>query len=178
MLIFLSAIKSPDDSVLFETIYKNYRDLMFHVASRILGDTRDSEDVVHDAFVGIIDCIDRLPRTPGPKMRAFAVAVTESRAIDLYRRRKRISFTNYDEAIGMPAFASPIDSALEGSAVAKAIASLPAEYRDVLLLRFDMDIPVKKLAPLLGKKEDAVYKLINRARERLAKELEKEGIEI
>ena len=43
---------------------------------------------------------------------------------------------------------------------------------------FVLDIPVKKLAPLLGKKEDAVYKLINRARERLAKELEKEGIEI
>lgn len=175
MLIYLAAIGSAEESLLFEAIYKNYRDLMYHVARRILGDDRDAEDIVHDAFVAIIDCLDRLPPEVGPKTRAFVVAVTESRAIDLYRRRKKLTFVEYNDALALPDFACPIEALAEGNAVSRAIAALPAEYRDVLLLRFDMGLPVRRLAGLLGKKEDTVYKLIDRARKRLALELEKEG---
>lgn len=178
MLIYLAAIESPEDSLRFEAIYKNYRDLMYYTARKILGDDKDAEDIVHDAFVAVIDCLDRLPAEVGPKTRAFVVAVTESRAIDLYRRRKKLTFAEYDDGLAIPDFACPIEQLAEGNAVSRAIAALPAEYRDVLLLRFDMGLPVRRLAGLLGKKEDAVYKLIDRARKRLAGELEKEGVEL
>ena len=175
MWIWLAAIESPEDSLRFEAIYRNYRDLMYYTARKILGNDKDAEDVVHDAFVAVIDCLDKLPAQVGPKTRAFVVAVTESRAIDLYRRRKKLACVEYDDALAVPDFACPIDQLAEGNAVSRAIAALPAEYRDVLLLRFDVGLPVRRLAVLLGKKEDTVYKLIDRARTRLAKELEKEG---
>ena len=176
MLAFLSVIESPEDSLRFEAIYRNYRDLMYYTARNILGDDKDAEDVVHDAFVAVIDCLDRLPMEVGPKTRAFVVTVTESRAIDLYRRRKKMTTVEFEEGIGLPDFSCPIEQLAEGNAISKAIAALPAQYRDVLLLRFDMDLPVRRLAVLLDKKEDTVYKLIDRARKRLAEELEKEGV--
>ncbi len=175
MWFWFAAIESPEDSMRFEAIYKNYRDLMYYTARKILGDDKDAEDVVHDAFVAVIDCLDRLPTQVGPKTRAFVVAVTESKAIDLYRRRKKLTFVEYDDALAIPDFSCPIEQLAEGNAVSRAIAALPAEYRDILLLRFDMGLSVRRLAGLLGKKEDTVYKLIDRARTRLARELEKEG---
>ena len=176
MLALLAAIESPEDSLRFEAIYRNYKDLMYYIARNIIGDDKEAEDVVHDAFVAVIGCLDRLPVEVGPKTRAFVVTVTESRAIDVYRRRKKVTMVEYEEGIGLPDFACPIEQLAEGNAISRAIAALPAQYRDVLLLRFDMNLPVRRLAALLDKKEDAVYKLIDRARKRLAEELEKEGV--
>ena len=50
MIIYLAMIDSPEGRHKFEFIYNRYKNLMFYTASKILGDTRDSEDTVHDAF--------------------------------------------------------------------------------------------------------------------------------
>ena len=51
MLVFyVSLIESDDNKTKFEIIYEEYKNLMYYVANQILGDTKDSEDVVHDAF--------------------------------------------------------------------------------------------------------------------------------
>ena len=54
MLIYLSMIESQDDGHRFERIYERYRNLMYHVAYRILRNPQDAEDAVHQAFVSII----------------------------------------------------------------------------------------------------------------------------
>ena len=53
MLIYLAVIDSPEGKIKFEIIYEQYKNLMFYTANKILGDTRDSEDIVHDAFLKI-----------------------------------------------------------------------------------------------------------------------------
>ena len=50
MLIYLCAIEGQDEKQKFEIIYEEYKNLMFYVANRILEDTQDSEDIVHQAF--------------------------------------------------------------------------------------------------------------------------------
>ena len=56
MIIYLAMIDSPEGRHKFEFIYNRYKNLMFYTASKILGDTRDSEDTVHDAFLKIMVC--------------------------------------------------------------------------------------------------------------------------
>lgn len=58
MLMYLTIIDSKEGQQKFEFIYNRYKKLMFYIANKILGDTRDSEDTVHDAFLKIIEIID------------------------------------------------------------------------------------------------------------------------
>ena len=63
MLIYLSLIEEDAEREKFEMLYDAYRNLMFFLANEILGDTQDSEDVVHQSFLKIIRRLsDRLTK--------------------------------------------------------------------------------------------------------------------
>ena len=89
MFLYLSLIDDEEDKSKFEIIYREYRQLMYYVADRILGDTKDSEDVVHDAFLKIIEHIEKISDPKCPQTRYFVVTIVERKAIDLYRQRQR-----------------------------------------------------------------------------------------
>ena len=88
MFIYLAMIDSPEEKLKFEIIYERYKGLMFYTANSVLGDTRDSEDIVHDAFLKIIEIIDEIDDPKSPQTRYLIVTITENKAIDLYRKRK------------------------------------------------------------------------------------------
>ena len=60
MLIYLAMIDSDADKSKFEIIYNSYKNLMLYQANKILGDTNDTEDVVHESFLKIIKIIDEI----------------------------------------------------------------------------------------------------------------------
>ena len=104
-----------------------------------------------------------------PKTRAYVVIIAESKAIDLLRLRKRLSPDIDIEMIPGPEIQIP-----GGSDLARAMSRLPARYREVLLLRFDMGYSTRELSRLFGMTQGAVQKLIWRAREALRQHLAKE----
>ena len=55
MIIYLSMIDTPEDRSKFERLYIEYRDVMYHVAYKILNNEQDAEDAVHQAFVKIAE---------------------------------------------------------------------------------------------------------------------------
>lgn len=69
MLMYLTIIDSKEGQQKFEFIYNRYKKLMFYIANKILGDTRDSEDTVHDAFLKIIEIIDDIKDVESPQTR-------------------------------------------------------------------------------------------------------------
>lgn len=46
MIVYLSMIETPEDRSKFERLYMEYRDLMYHVAFKILQNEQDAEDTV------------------------------------------------------------------------------------------------------------------------------------
>ena len=97
MLIYLAIIDSAENQSKFETIYYAYRDLMYYTANKILGDEKDSEDVVHDSFLKIIHILNKISIPTCPQTRALVVTITERTAIDLYRHRQRPTSVPFDE---------------------------------------------------------------------------------
>ena len=97
MIIYLAMIDSPEGRHKFEFIYNRYKNLMFYTASKILGDTRDSEDTVHDAFLKIIEIIDDITDVECPQTKSLIVTITENKAIDLYRKRQKRKTTPFEE---------------------------------------------------------------------------------
>lgn len=177
MLIYFSIIESDTDQSKFEIIYREYRDLMLYVANRILGDTRDSEDVVHQAFLKIIGVLEKIDEPKCPKTRALVVTIVERTAIDLYRRRRRENTVSLDEEyINVPDI-TQADASTDQTDLAAAMVSLPTRYREVLLLRYDSGFSNREIAGLLSMSEENVRKTIQRAKDKLGRILEEGGAE-
>lgn len=170
MLMYLSMIETPDDKAKFERIYNRYRNLMYHVAYKVLGNHYDAEDAVHQAFVAIIRHLEKIGDIDCPETRSFIVLITERKAIDLIRTSHSEKVIPLKEDLIGIEIPAPGDHGL-----ADALAKLPAHYREVLLLRFDNGYSTKELAQMLGMTESGVRKLIGRAKNALGRMLEEES---
>lgn len=170
MLMYLSMIETPDDKAKFERIYNRYRNLMYHVAYKVLSNHYDAEDAVHQAFVAIIRHLEKIGDIDCPETRSFIVLITERKAIDLIRTSHSEKVIPLNENLIGIEIPAPGDHGL-GDALAK----LPAHYREVLLLRFDNGYSTKELAQMLGMTESGVRKLIGRAKNALGRMLEEES---
>lgn len=175
MFIYLAMIDSPEEKLKFELIYERYKNLMFYTANSVLGDTRDSEDVVHDAFIKIIEIIDDISDPNSPQKRCLIVTITENKAIDLYRKRKVKTVVPFEEEyIGVPE-QSMINQIEENDRLVKAIALLPGKYREVLLLKYSHGYSMDEIAMILSMSKENVKKIIQRARKKLEKQLSEEA---
>ncbi len=89
MFLYLAMIDSDTDKSKFEILYSEYKNLMYYTANRILRNSRDAEDVVHQAFLKVIEILDTISSPRCHKTRALLVTITEHKAIDLYREKQR-----------------------------------------------------------------------------------------
>lgn len=171
MLIYLETIELPENRIKFEEIFYRYKNIMFRTASRQLWNREDAEDAVQQAFESIAKNIDKISAVDSPQTCSFVLIITERKAIDILRVNQRHAAAELDESIvGM-------DIPLPGdNGIADALASLPARYREVLLLKFDNGYSTKELSEILGISQSAAKKLVWRAKGALRDALEKEGI--
>ena len=176
MLVYLAMIESPDDRHKFEVIYNTYKQLMYYIASNILGDIKDSEDVVHEAFLKIIDIFEKIDNPTSPQTRSLIVTITENKAIDLYRKRKKINIVPFEEEyLGVPE-QSKIDQIANQEVIAIPILSLPGRYREVLLLKYAQGYSMDEIAVILSMTRENVKKTIQRARKKLEEILSAEEV--
>lgn len=173
MLIYLAMIETAEEQDRFERIYLKYRYLMLHVATKILQNHHDAEDAVHQAFLSVIQNMDKFSDVESPKTRSLLVIIVERKSIDILRKRQRENFVELNEDILGIEIPEPNDYGL-----ADAISRLPAHYREVLLMRYDNGLTNREIANLLGITESGVRKILGRAKRALRSELQKEGITI
>ena len=182
MSIYLAMIESSDDKSKFEQIYINYRQTMFYVANSILKDEHLAEDAVHQAFIKIIENLDKINEIKCPKTKGFIVIIVERTAIDIYRKRRRQYAIPFDEGIfGMEEMAAQADSSSEDARfnpIVAAIASLPINYSTVIKLKYSHGYADKEIAKILSISEENVRKRIARGKKKLAKILKEMEINI
>ena len=168
MLVYLAVIDEPAQKTKFETVYHQYRGLMYYVAYRILNNPSDAEDAVHDAFIKIAENMKKISDPVCPKTQSYVVTIVENKAIDLYREKQRRNVLPLAEEYIGAAPAAEIERLAERDTLAAAIASLPPRYRSVLLLRYDCGYSNAEIANILDTTEPNVRKLIQRAKEKLS----------
>ena len=95
------------------------------------------------------------------------VYASTRKAVDQLRARKRLASEAELEALPGPEIPLP-----GGSDLARAMAALPARYRQALLLRFQMGYTTRELAGLFGMTEASAGKLLWRAKQALKGKLE------
>lgn len=162
MLVFPHDAETSEKHSKFDTIYLRYRDKMFACAYSVLHNEADAEDAVQMAFVKIYECIDLVPALSDPRLGGYLNTIVERKAIDIYRKNKRIvPLSEADSAAGIQ-----IDCT-DAGVLAQCIAALPANYRQVVLLRYAGGYSASETAYMLGLSTANVRKLEQRAKAKL-----------
>ncbi len=183
LMMYLSMMETPEEQSLFEQLYYTYRKQMFFVSIGILHDEILAEDALQEAFMGIAKQITLFRDMPDNKAKAYVLTASKNAAINVGKQEER--FQKQQTAFDDTAFVSRQDQVLDEQiyketcqVLQSVISALPAFQRDILMLRYSLDMNCSQIANALGKNASTVRKELSRARKALRKGCQKEGIEI
>lgn len=78
---------SFDDRVFFETIYEEYKNLMFYTARKYINSQSECEDIVQDAVERLLHNIDTIRKIPSSGLRKYIVLTIKTAYLDAERRK-------------------------------------------------------------------------------------------
>nr|WP_296109067.1 sigma-70 family RNA polymerase sigma factor [uncultured Terrisporobacter sp.] len=173
MLIYLSLLDSEEEISKFELIYSTYKKQMYYTANNILKDSHLAEDAVHNAFLRIINNLEKIEDINSHKTKGLIVIIVKNVSIDIYRKNKKerdntIFIDDLDDINGYDEINKNEIGDLE-----IAISKLPENYKQVFLLKFSHELTDNEISEILDIKPDNVRKRISRGREKLKNILKK-----
>lgn len=181
--MLLMQIENQDDRLRAERLYEQYRYLLYSEAYKILQDKHLAEDAVQQSFIKIINNLHKIDENNCPRTRNFLVIICVNVAKSIYNKSLYLNKQDYavedidtdiaDNRNG------PLDILVDKDSVKQitgAIEALSPIYRDALLLKRAYGYSLKEIAELLEIPEETVKKRLARARKKLSRVLEKEGI--
>lgn len=149
--ISLLAAAARGDKQAFERIYRAYKDDLITIAAFILRDRQAAEDVLHDVFVSFARRAGKL-RLRGT-LKGYLLTSCVNRARDLLRRqdRERLRSCALNDLPSLAAGPAEVAAIAQDSGrVRAALASLPAEQREVVSLHIHGRLKFREVAALLG----------------------------
>jgi len=167
----------------FDRLVEQYEASLFNYANRILGNAFDAQEVVQDAFLRAHDAITRQyesERVAELNLRPWLFRIV--RNLSFNRRRGGAGkldapLASFDDGrIGplVPActVSAGIEREQEKEALDRAIAKLPEESRELIVLRFMEEMSYAEMAGIVGQGEAAlrgrVFRSLKMLREALA----------
>ncbi|MBX6351212.1 MAG: sigma-70 family RNA polymerase sigma factor [Clostridia bacterium] len=155
-----------------EEVVARHADRLYRIAYLYLHDSMGAEDVVQEAFLAFV----RTPR-PVAEPGRWLARVVRNLCLNRLRRDRREEPAD-PEGWPAPASGPPPDEAVGRRLdVSGALLRLPLAYRELLLWRYYLDLPVAELARELGIRPDAARQRLARARQALAALLTEEVVE-
>lgn len=175
------------DEKAFREIVEQYRDVVYNLTFRMLGDASEAEDVAQEVFITVFKSIDGFRGDAKLSTWIYRIAANQCKnRIKYLARRKSRDRVEYDDAVARhqsggalvaPANLGRPDAQLEGvqleALVGQAIASLDEDYRLVIVLRDVEELSYDDICQITGLPEGTVKSRLHRARMALRKKLRK-----
>ncbi len=163
------------DTGAFDALVERYRDRVFSLAFRILGEASTAEDAMQEAF---LRAYTRLPLyDPAQSFATWLLCLTTR--VCLNTRRDRATEMRYLEqaAKAIPPAPTPEERLYEREqrrTLQRLLLRLPTSQRAAILLYYYEELPVAEVARALGVPEGTVKTWLYRGREHLRRWLEEE----
>jgi len=164
---------NQDEGSAFEAIVERYGGDVANFANRLLAWPPDVDDVVQDVFLAAFLNLKKFRGQCSLKTWLFTITINKCRT-HRYRRvlRLRLLATRakkhpplYDPADRIGADAETCEK------VRQAVKALPVRYREPVVLRYLEEMSNAEAAEVLGISENTMATRLNRARQRLKKDL-------
>lgn len=179
MLAFLMTIENDSDRDKVTEIYQLYHGTMLYVANSILKENHLAEDAVSEAFIKIIDNLEKINEIDCYRTRGFVVIIVRNTALDMLRKQKKEQTIPLEENENYQDCKEPALDSLSAKEVCDkitgCIAKLNKTYSDILYIKVAMDCSCEEIAKILGISPANAKMRLCRARKALIEELKKEG---
>jgi RNA polymerase sigma-70 factor (ECF subfamily) len=152
------------DAEAFGVLYRRYVDPIYRYLFIRLGDSKEAEDLTEDVFFRSFQALGTY-RERGWPFSAFLYQVTKNVLIDHYRQAKG----EFELETAEPAVETlrPLDEhIIRGERLTdlhRAMNELPANYREVIILRIILAMPTTVVANWMNLTEGATRVLLHRA---------------
>jgi RNA polymerase sigma-70 factor (ECF subfamily) len=170
----------------FRELVRRYERPVFSLVYRMVRDRELAEDLAQDAFVKVLNHIDKY--SPEFKFSSWLFKIANNVAIDHLRRRRLdtisidgsphassasdVEATTSELSVDQESALDELESKELGTAIERAIAALRPEYRACIMLRHVEGRSYEEIAATLDLPLGTVKTYIHRARHELRKALE------
>lgn len=133
-------------------IYEKYRDDLLRVAAGLLNEKSEAEDVVHDVFTAFVDSSNKFTLTGS--LRGYLTTCVANKARNLNRtkfRQRTVSLDDIEPTVSN--FKRPDQWVIydeEIQQIYNAMAQVPYEQREAVVLRLQGAMKLKEVAELQG----------------------------
>jgi RNA polymerase sigma-70 factor (sigma-E family) len=167
-----AADSAGQPSDLVAGLFRAHAVALVRVATLLLGDQQSAEDVVQDAFFGLYRGL------PGLRDRSKALPYLRASVINgsrsVLRARKRAFLRKVQHEPPVWSAESAAMAGEDRKALLAAVARLPRRAREVLALRYYLDLADHEIAAALGISRATVSSTASRALAKLARDLKEE----
>src|SRR5438477_6032369 len=175
------------DRVRFEEEALELSDQVYRVARRLVGSREEAEDLMQDTYARAFRSWQQY--TPGTNLRAWLLRILTNLNIDRGRRQQRTPqmtsidekgdyylYDRMEEAEGKPLDEERVIERLSQGDIVEALAHVPHDFRDVLVLVDIGDFSYADTAQILDIPIGTVMSRLHRARRILKGELAEEAV--
>ncbi len=179
----LAAAAARGDLASFETLMKRHKEPLYRFVRHYVGQADDAYDILQDSFVSAWSSLNRY--NPDRPFAPWLHRIALNKCRDFGRRqtvrRALLRLVAQEPADNSPSEAEVADAetraAMRQRRLNRAIAELPARYKDPLLLAVMEGRSHDEAAQILGISSKAVEMRVYRARQQLRKALGEEEAE-
>ncbi|WP_202081283.1 RNA polymerase sigma factor SigW [Caldalkalibacillus salinus] len=167
----------------FRAIVERYKNKIYHLAYRMLGNHTEAEDVAQETFIRVYTKLDRY--NDDHKFSTWIYRIATNLCIDHLRKRKQHVQSLDQEVAGVEGLAlysqvaSTTDTPEEEvmtlelrEEVQLAIDKLPPQYKTIIILRYLQDLSLQEISEVIDLPVTTIKTRIHRGREALKKQLQ------
>jgi len=154
----------------FEAMMLPHLDAAHNLARWLLRNDEDAQDVVQEAFLRAFKSFSGFHGSNG---RAWLLTIVRNTSYTLLKKNRVVDLTTpYDEEIHAPSEesvspATILEHTEDAELIRQAMDALPAEFREVLILRHQEDLSYKEIADITQIPPGTVMSRLARARAKL-----------
>jgi RNA polymerase sigma-70 factor (ECF subfamily) len=153
----------------FEEAMLPHLDAAHNLAKWLLRNEHDAQDVVQEAY---LRAFRSFAGFHGGNGRAWLLTIVRNTSYTLLKKNRAADFTTFDEEIHVPSDesvspATTLEHTEDAELIKEAINELPAEFREILVLRHQEGLSYKEIADLAQIPPGTVMSRLARARGKL-----------
>ncbi len=153
----------------FAQLCTRYYPALMAVAHALLWDHHSAEDAAQEALAEAVRQFETLKKPEA--FGSWVTAICRNVAKDMLRHRQRESLARPCKKVQLPP-----DLCEEKMLLLKSMEQLPAQDREVLMLRYFNQQSYDQMSSILGLSEQAINGRLRRAKKKLASQLKKHGV--
>jgi RNA polymerase sigma-70 factor (ECF subfamily) len=163
-------ILADDDIEIVTLLYETQSKKMYNIAFRILNKPEDAEEALYEAFLRIMDNVERINGLPYSARAPFCATIVKNISKNMLRGKNlQLSFDEvaYSVADSNPDPQQDFFARIDSAYLTQSINSLNPRDKNIILMKWAKKMKYKEIGQILGISEDAAMKRGQRALKRL-----------